>query len=224
MSRADYEANGGPQNEVYLGKDQAVVLDTNLIEGDKVQVSARAVTGTAAKLNNNQAITSNTEMYYEVTVGDGGVVVLSNTGEGLLALGNLKVLGSAGTATVATFALEEVTDDTLRTASAMMVDYSAAPEEAETFSPEKLKVNVKRNNGKHSKQVTVTVTASADVAKLTINGETVNPSKTRKGKRGEVSEYTYVFTDTVKRGETKSYDIIAYNADGVASKATTVTG
>lgn len=223
--RTEYEGNGGPQNEIYLGKNQAVVLDTDLSEGDKVQVSARAVTGTAAKLNNNQAITSNTEMYYEVTAGTGGVVVFSNTGDGLLALGNLKVLGSTGTASAAaTFAFEPVTDDTLQTASTMIVNYAAGPEEAETFSPEKLKVNVKRNNGKHSKQVTVTVTASADVAKLTINGETVNPSKTRKGKRGEVSQYTYVFTDTVKRGETKSYDIIAYNADGVASETTTVTG
>ena len=75
-----------------------------------------------------------------------------------------------------------------------------------------------------NKRITVTVTASADVAKLTINDETVNPAKTRKGKRGEISQSTYVFTDTVKRGETKAYDIIAYNADGVASETTTVTG
>ena len=222
-SRADYEGSGGPQNEIYLGKDQAVVLDTNLKAGDKVQVSARAVTGTPANLNNTQPISSNTEMYYEVTAGDGGVVVLSNTGEGLLALGNLKVLNTAQ-ASASSFALEEVTEDTLQTASLMMVSYSAAPE-AGTFTPEKLDVKVKSSGAaRGNKRITVTVTASADVAKLTINDETLNPVKVRKGKRGESSQSTYVFTDTVKRGETRAYDIIAYNADGVASETTTVTG
>ena len=223
VSRADYEANGGPQNEIYLTRGQAVVLNTNLQVGSKVQVSARAVTGTAAKLNNSQAISSNTEMYYEVTAGNDGTIVFSNTGEGLLALGNLKVLNTAQ-ASASSFALEEVTEDTLQTASLMMVSYSAAPE-AGTFTPEKLDVKVKSSGAaRGNKRITVTVTASADVAKLTINDETLNPVKVRKGKRGESSQSTYVFTDTVKRGETRAYDIIAYNADGVASETTTVTG
>ena len=223
VSRADYEASGGPQNEVYLTSGQAVVLDTNLKAGSKVQVSARAVTGTAANLNNSPAISSNTEMYYVVEAGEGGTIVFSNTGDGLLALGNLKVLGT-GTANASAFAFEEVTDDTLEAASLMMVAYAAGPEE-ETFTPEKLAVKVKSNSAaRGNKRITVTVTASADVAKLTINGETVNPSKTRKGKGGASGQSTYVFTDTVKRGETKAYDIIAYNADGVASETTTVKG
>ena len=221
VSRTDYEAAGGPQNEVYLGKGQAVVLQTSLTTGTVIQVSARAVTDETDL--NGQSITSNTEMYYEVPV-QNGVVTLSNlNSDGLLALGNLKVLNTAQ-ASASSFALEEVTEDTLQTASLMMVSYSAAPE-AGTFTPEKLDVKVKSSGAaRGNRRVTVTVTASADVAKLTINGETLNPVKVRKGKRGDIGECTYVFTDTFKRGETKSYDIIAYNADGAASETTTVTG
>ena len=61
-------------------------------------------------------------------------------------------------------------------------------------------------------------------AKLTINGQTVKPMNSLLVKRGWSKEYIYVFTDTAKRGESKTYEIIAYNADGVASEARTVTG
>ena len=89
---------------------------------------------------------------------------------------------------------------------------------------EKLDVSVKSLNVIRNKLVTVTVNASTDVAKLTINGQTVKPMNSLLVKRGWSKEYIYVFTDTAKRGESKTYEIIAYNADGVASEARTVTG
>lgn len=225
VSRVDYEGMGGPQNEIYLASDQSIVLNTNLREGVKVQVSARAVNGTAV-LNNTTEISSNTEMYYTVTTGNEGVITIANTGSDLLALGNLK-LQIAGAASLL---FEEVTDDTLQIASVMMLSYYAAePEEPEgpelpVFTPEKLNVSVKSLNVIRNKLVTVTVNASTDVAKLTINGQTVNPINSLLVKRGWSKEYIYVLADTVKRGESKNYEIIAYNADGTPSTAKTVTG
>ena len=61
-------------------------------------------------------------------------------------------------------------------------------------------------------------------AKLTINGQTVNPINSLLVKRGWSKEYIYVLADTVKRGESKNYEIIAYNAGGTPSAAKTVTG
>ena len=87
-----------------------------------------------------------------------------------------------------------------------------------------LNVKVKSINVIRNKLVTVTVTASTDVAELTINGKTLKPTYSLLVKYGWSSEYIYVFTDTVKRGESKSYDIIAYDANGVASAVQTVEG
>ena len=92
------------------------------------------------------------------------------------------------------------------------------------FTPEKLDVKVKSVNVIRNKLVTVTVTASTDVAELTINGKTLKPINSLLVKRGWSSEYVYVLTDTVKRSESKSYEIIAYDANGLASEPKIVTG
>lgn len=86
---AEYEANGGPQNEVYLANGQAIAFKTN---GSVIQISARAVKGQTNMVNNGgqtRTITSNTEMYYTVNT-SGGYVTISNTSGNLLALGNIK--------------------------------------------------------------------------------------------------------------------------------------
>ena len=75
-----------------------------------------------------------------------------------------------------------------------------------------------------NKLVTVTVHASTDVARLTINGKTVSPTNGLLVKRGWSKEYIYLFTDTVKRDVSKTYEIVAYNADGTASAPVQVTG
>ena len=186
-----------------------------------VQISARAVGSDAAKLVVNgeeiAEIKSNTEMYYTVTADSSGVITIRNDGEGMLALGNLK-LPKGVTSTELTAADEEIV--------LALLSAEPAPAEPETpvFTPEKLNVSVKSIKVIRNKLVTVTVHASTDVEKLTINGREVKPMNALLVKRGWSKEYIYVFTDTVKRSDSKNYEVIAYNAAGTASAGKTVTG
>lgn len=85
---ATYQQSG-PQNEIYLAKNSAITF--RVASGSVVQVSARAVTDKAARINTDKDVTSNTEMYYEVRPNNDGTVVIQNTGEGMLALVNVKI-------------------------------------------------------------------------------------------------------------------------------------
>lgn len=85
---ATYQQSG-PQNEIYLAKNRAIAF--KVASGSVVQVSARAVTDKAAQINTDKDVTSNTEMYYEVRPNNDGTVVIQNTGEGMLALVNVKI-------------------------------------------------------------------------------------------------------------------------------------
>lgn len=85
---ATYQQSG-PQNEIYLAKNSAIAF--KVASGSVVQVSARAVTDKAARINTDKDVTSNTEMYYEVRPNNDGTLVIQNTGEGMLALVNVKI-------------------------------------------------------------------------------------------------------------------------------------
>lgn len=216
-TKANYESSGGPQNEIYLPKNAAVTFQSNLNQGTEVQISARAVTTTSAALNGaNNAISSNTEMYYTVTVGENGVITVTNNGNGMLALGNLKV--KAGTN------FSDVTDATLEIATLMLRTYAAAapvePEEPEepVFQPAKLDLNVTSANFFTRKIVTLSITASSDVAYLTVNGKRVEPTNALLVKWGLAKNYLYVVTDTVSRNATAEFAVVAYDANGVASE------
>ena len=226
-TQANYEGNGGPQNEVYLAQGHAIVFKVNA--GATVQISSRAAKGTPNLMVNGTVIVpnlvSNTEMYYNVTAtSDGIVTIQNNVADSLLALGNLKM--STDIQVMPLSLEDEVTVFTLlRMAPAPgEPEVPEEPEETEVFTPEKLNVSVKSFNVIRNKLVTVTVNASTDVEKLTINGQTVKPMNSLLVKRGWSKEYIYVFTDTVKRGESKSYEIVAYDADGLASEPKSVTG
>ena len=207
----NYEAKGGPQNEVYLSKGNAIAFKVS--PNAVVQISARAVSGTAQLVVNNkvvQQLTSNTEMYYEVTADANGIITIKNGETGMLALGNLK-LPSGTSPQALTAADEEIV--------LSLLSMDPAPAFAPKLSAAARSIKVIRN-----KLVTVTVHASTDVARLTINGKTVSPTNGLLVKRGWSKEYIYLFTDTVKRDASKTYEIIAYNADGTAGAPVQVTG
>ena len=232
--KGTYESQGGPQNEIYLvaGKD-AVTFQTKLTEGDTVQVSARAVSGTAYL--NGKAIQSQTEMYYTVTVGAGGVITIGNTppegtaATGMLAIANLKVPADT------TF--ETPTEQTFVTAFAMMRSYSAAPTEPDpeqpgteepeptpVFTPETFKTRVNSIRTRNRKIVTLTITASTDVDHVVVNGRTYYPMNKLLVKWGLSKTYVFTIMDTAGASETRSFEIVAYNADGLASSTYTDAG
>ena len=217
--RKDYENAGGPQNEIYLrktnGENSAIAfkIDPNAI----VQISARAVeNGKAATLvvnGNPVEIKTNTEMYYTFKA-SGGIVTIKNEGEGMLALGNLKIKNGTQTA-----ALSE--ED--YPAAIALLSLNAAPETPDTVFEPTISAKVTTTRFIRSKVVTLTVSASADVAKLTVNGKELRPTNGWLVSMGWSKSYNYILTETVKKSETKTYEIIGYSADGTASTPTVVT-
>lgn len=232
-NQADYEKSGGPQNELYLKAGRGVVIKVG--GQGAAQFSARAVTGScdfSVLVDGVDAkpytANHNTELYYAAP--GTGVITIVNTSEtNMLALGNLKILGDA---TVSTLSAEDVQTACLMLASAFPVapgdteepEVPVEPETPAVFEPSKLDVKVKSTNILFNKLVTVTVSASSDVDKLTINGKTLYPTNSLLVQWGLSKTYTYIYVDTVKRSESKSYEIVAYNDAGLASAPVTVQG
>ena len=213
VSREDYESNGGPQNEIYLTKNQSVVFNLGAaMKGQTVQITARAVTGTAAKLNET-SISSNTEMYYEVKVGESGTLAIHNSGEGMLAIANLKVPN--------TVTFNPVTAENLAIAEQMLLAYAGASGEGDTFDPA-ISAKVTTTRFIRSKVVTLTVSASSDVEKLMVNGVELRPTNSWLVKMGWSDTYTYILTEKVQKNEIKTYEIVGYRADGAASETIVV--
>lgn len=122
---ATYQQSG-PQNEIYLAKNRAITF--KVASGSVVQVSARAVTDKAARINTDKDVASNTEMYYEVRPNNDGTVVIQNTGEGMLALVNVKIASAT-----AANAAPMVDQDTLEEACQLLA--AGTPEPPTTVDP-----------------------------------------------------------------------------------------
>ena len=95
-----YNALGVPKNEFYLTNSSSNSLAFKVPDWAsyyRVMVSARAASGNPQlRVNSSVAINSLTkaEMYYDITdyVGENGEIAISNAGDGLLALNNIKVV------------------------------------------------------------------------------------------------------------------------------------
>lgn len=205
-----YEAAGGPQNEIYLGKDQAVTFAIENV--NSIQVSLRAVNGTATWNGNN--ITSNTEMYYTLEKDSSGLFTIANSGDNLLAIGNVKIPSNAGTIQTASELPEDVVLASVRMAL-------GASGEGNAFDPA-INAKVTTTRFIRSKVVTLTVSASADVAVLKVNGVELRPTNSWLVKMGWSDTYTYILTEKVQKSEIKTYEIVGYRADGAASETIVV--
>lgn len=213
----DYEAAGGPQNEIYIGKNQAISFHVD--GATEIQVSLRAVQGAtswadATTGENPAAIRSNTEMYYTVKAGTGGVFTITNHGSGLLAIVNVKLPSGAKT-----MSASEIDEDALRASLCAALGLSA--EQPQAFQPKTFTARATTLPMLRNKRVSVLITISNDVSYVTVNGVKYTPSryyaswqKTR----------LIQFGETLGKYESKTYTIIAYDANGVASAPITVNG
>ena len=213
-----YEANGGPQNEIYLASGQSVFFQSTGLANKDVQVSLRAVNAnaTASVAGTQISLASNTEMYYTLTANADGKVTIANDGTGLLAIGNVKLPQSVTTDSIQS--ASEAGDEAVITAlkSVLYTD-----EEPEVFTPETFTAKTTVTPVVRNKMVTLKVNVSSDVAYITVNGV----KYTRTGLQGLFQKTrTIRVVNTVKKGQTKTYEVVAYNADGVASETITVTG
>lgn len=213
----NYEAAGGPQNEIYIGQNQAISFN---VEGaTEIQVSLRAVQGAtswadATTGENPAAISTNTEMYYTVKAGAVGVFTITNHGSGLLAIGNVKLPSDAKT-----MSASEIDEDALRASLCAALGLSA--EQPQAFQPKTFTARATTLPMLRNKRVSVLITISNDVSYVTVNGVKYTPSryyaswqKTR----------LIQFGETLGKYESKTYTIIAYDANGVASAPITVNG
>lgn len=213
----NYEAAGGPQNEIYIGQNQAISFN---VEGaTEIQVSLRAVQGAtswadATTGENPAAISTNTEMYYTVKALTNGVFTITNHDSGLLAIGNVKLPSGAKT-----MSASEIDEDALRASLCAALGLSA--EQPQAFQPKTFTARATTLPMLRNKRVSVLITISNDVSYVTVNGVKYTPSryyaswqKTR----------LIQFGETLGKYESKTYTIIAYDANGVASAPITVNG
>ena len=208
-----YEEKGGPQNEIYLQNNQVIAFklldkDGNAAANQKIQISLSAVSG--ATQYNNTDISSTMEMYYTLTTDANGIVSITNTGNDLLAIGNVKV--PAGCKTVAPDKIDK--QELVRSINLAL---NAAPETPdEGFNPA-ISAKVTTTRFIRSKVITLTVSASADVEKLMVNGVELRPTNSWLVKMGWSDTYTYILTEKVPKNEIKTYEIVGCRADGAAS-------
>lgn len=217
--------NYGPNNEVYLTKNQAISfrLTGDLDSIASVQIGAKTPNGTGdvAKISvNNQEVKTATEMYYAITkyAKDGQQVTIANNGSGILSLTNLKITYKESGKSVS---LAPLTTADQENAVAQVRALFAAPEQ--TFEPEHFTAKWSRNVRKGG-TATLTVKASADVESITVNGEkiTAYTTKTERSFWGPKETY-HVFTYHVTNAATADYSICAVNGEGAVSDPITAT-
>lgn len=229
-SIADY-ANFGPNNEVYLMKGQAITF--KVPENDKIasiQIGAKApdgnttmtVTGTNDKALATEALSTATEMYYQIA-NAGEQFTITNTGDGILSLTNLKITFNDRNHKEVT--LEEMTAKEQANAVAMVHALFTAP--VATFSPETFEADWGRAV-RAGKRATLTVKTSADVESITVDGQSITSYTTRTQRTGwgwwspKVTYHVFTYTTTAP-AQTTDYAVCAVNAEGTASEPITAT-
>lgn len=231
---AEY-ANYGPNNEVYLMNGQAITFkipqNANV---DSIQIGAKApdgkpanivVTGNVTGTNPfNKELKTATEMYYDITeqAKDGQLVTITNKGEGILSLTNLKITYRISGKTVT---LSDLTAAEQANAVAMVQALFAAP--VATFSPETFQADWGRAV-RAGKRATLTVKTSADVESITVDGQSITSYTTRTQRTGwgwwspKVTYHVFTYTITAP-AQTTDYAVCAVNAEGTASEPITAT-
>ena len=219
-------ANYGPNNEVYLMKGQAITF--KILANDKIasiQIGAKAPKGTANLNVNEKEIVSGglstaTEMYYQIAT-VGGQFTITNTGDGILSLTNLKITYSAKSSV----SLGTLNTQEQENAVSMVRALFTAP--VATFSPETFQADWGRAV-RAGKRATLTVKTSADVESITVDGQSITSYTTRTQRTGwgwwspKVTYHVFTYTITAP-AQTTDYAVCAVNAEGTASEAVTAT-
>ena len=219
-------ANYGPNNEVYLMKGQAITF--KIPANDKIasiQIGAKAPKGTANLNVNEKEIVSGglstaTEMYYQIAT-VGGQFTITNTGDGILSLTNLKITYSAKSSV----SLGTLNTQEQENAVSLVRALFTAP--VATFSPETFQADCGRAV-RAGKRATLTVKTSADVESITVDGQSITGYTTRTQRTGwgwwspKVTYHVFTYTTTAP-AQTTDYAVCAVNAEGTASEAVTAT-
>lgn len=226
-------ANYGPNNEVYLMKGQAITF--KIPANDKIasiQIGAKAPDGKANMVvkdgtgaeRKNQELNTATEMYYEIST-TSGQFTISNTGDGILSLTNLKITYKTKPAENEKVTLAALDTQEQENAVNLVRALFTAP--VATFSPETFQADWGRAV-RAGKRATLTVKTSADVESITVDGQSITSYTTRTQRTGwgwwspKVTYHVFTYTTTAP-AQTTDYAVCAVNAEGTASEAVTAT-
>lgn len=219
-SLSNYEANGGPQNEIYLDKNDAVFL--NVSGMTSLQITARVAGGKknadslTLLVNGIQVpIETSTEMYYNIDltkVKSTLLTIRTNSNNVLLGLANVKYKGTLNTLS------QEDIDEAIALLNSASVEPEPVEPEPTVFTPERFDADIHVTRAIFRKYVTVSVKTSLDVAYITVNGQRVDPINNRWFSWGANGTRSFTFRDTIGRNDSVAYEVIAYDADGNASE------
>lgn len=227
--------NYGPNNEVYLAKGQAISFKISANSNiASIQIGAKAPKGSATmkvtidgQAIEPKAIETATEMYYAIgTATDAGkVITITNTGDNILSLTNVKVTYTKAQ-TAATTLAELTEEDQANAVNTVRALFAEPVVEPDPFQPSRLEASWTKNV-RAGQKATLTVKASTDVESITVNGVAVTSYRTRTERKGwgwNATKVTYrEFTYTVTAQTSGTYEICAVNAEGTASEPITAT-
>lgn len=233
-------ANYGPNNEVYLANGQAITFK---LEGDlnkiaTVQIGAKSpnsnetnkasmVIGSTVK-----ELGTATEMYYDITdaAKNGNAITITNNGNAILSLTNLKITFASKPDTNVTLAGLSVAEQTaaVQAVRALFapapVEPEPEPEPEKTFEPDRFEASWSRNV-MQGRKATLTVKTSEDVEAITVDGQTIRSYRTRTERVGfgrRAKRITYrEFTYSMVAQESADFSVTAINAEGTESEAIT---
>lgn len=229
-SVADY-TNYGPNNELYLASDQGIIfrLDQNAADVASVQLGIKSADGkevsykifNGESLENKadleaaktQEISTSTGMYYDITSMKDKTIVIYNSGEaGMLSLTDIKF---TFTKAPAEETLANVFCISASEVGAVIEAMNTEPDV--TFTPEKFEVAVPDSVTVGNK-ITITVTTSAEVAAISVNGEMMTDYVVN-------NDGNRVWTQKLSTTEAgiQTITVTAYNEDGTASEAANVS-
>ncbi len=218
-SIADY-VSYGPNNELYLAQGQAIAF--NVTAGKNVadiQLGIKAASSGSVTYTINgvgQTVSTTTDLYYSIKDFASGTVVIRNTSDGILSLTNIKVTHTEAPAA------ETETQGLLWMdgPSAAFALMSLRPEPAvAVFAPEKLEVSLRKTQVTVGDEIRGTVKTGEDVAYITVNGETVTDYRANR----RTGERTWTVSLTAESAGELTVDVVAFNAEGVASETVTNT-
>lgn len=236
-------SNYGPNNEVYLANGQAITFmltGNDLSKIATVQIGAKSPNSNGTKNANmvigniTQNLNTATEMYYDITTaavknGNAELVTITNTGEAILSLTNLKITYTDGNQTVSLGEVRaEQQTQAVQVVRALFapapVEPEPEPEPEKTFEPERFEASWSRNVIQ-GRKATLTVKTSTDVEAITVDGQTIRSYRTRTERVGfgrRAKRITYrEFTYSMVAQESADFSVTAINAEGIESEAIT---
>ena len=236
-------SNYGPNNEVYLANGQAITFmltGNDLSKIATVQIGAKSPNSNGTKKANmvigniTQNLNTATEMYYDITTaavknGNAELVTITNTGEAILSLTNLKITYTDGNQTVSLGEVRaEQQTQAVQVVRALFapapVEPEPEPEPEKTFEPERFEAGWSRNV-MQGRKATLTVKTSEDVEAITVDGQLIRSYRTRTERMGfgrRAKRITYrEFTYSMVARESADFSVTAINAEGTESEAIT---